>query len=247
MSLVNQQHLLTKVYFPRLFVPIAAASVFLVDLVISLGIYAVVLLYYRVVPSWTIVFLPLLVLLTLIATLGIGIMISALTVFYRDFKHIVPFLMQIFMYVTPVIYPANVFSTSYPDGPVAQPDVRNRGGVPLGDPRPGVEFRRPWRSPRQPPWDCSCLPCSISAGPSGISPTSHDLSSAGSDSNRTSAGESITNHEPTNHHLRQAQQELSPGRQAEKTAGQDHELHCARLSAIRFAPIAGVPQRFPTR
>ena len=109
LSLVTQQQLLTKVYFPRLFVPIAAACVFLADLVISLGIYAVVLLYYRVAPSWTIVFLPLLILLTLIATLSIGILLSALTIFYRDFKHIVPFLTQIFMYVTPVAYSAKVF------------------------------------------------------------------------------------------------------------------------------------------
>jgi lipopolysaccharide transport system permease protein len=105
LSLVNQQNLLTKVYFPRLFVPIAAASVFLVDLLLSLGIYAVVLIYYRVMPSWTIVFLPVLIVLTLMATLGFGILIAALTVFYRDFKHIVPFFVQIFMFVTPVIYP----------------------------------------------------------------------------------------------------------------------------------------------
>jgi lipopolysaccharide transport system permease protein len=104
LSLVNQQHLLTKVYFPRLFVPIAAAAVFLVDLAFSLGIYAVLMAYYRVAPSWTVVFLPALILLTLVATLGIGILIAGLTVFYRDLKHIVPFLVQIFMYVTPVIY-----------------------------------------------------------------------------------------------------------------------------------------------
>ena len=111
LSLIGQQNLLTKVYFPRLFVPVGAACVFLVDLVISLGIYAVLLAYYRIVPSWTIVFLPLLVLLTLIATLGFGIMISALSVFYRDFKHIVPFMVQIFMFATPVIYSADAFST----------------------------------------------------------------------------------------------------------------------------------------
>jgi lipopolysaccharide transport system permease protein len=110
LSLVTQQQLLTKVYFPRLFVPIAAACVFLADLVMSLGIYALVLLYYRVVPSWTIVFLPLLVLLTLIATLSVGVLLAALTIFYRDFKHIVPFLTQIFMYVTPVAYSTKAFS-----------------------------------------------------------------------------------------------------------------------------------------
>jgi lipopolysaccharide transport system permease protein len=105
LSLVNQQQLLTKVYFPRLFVPVAAASVFVVDLLISMGLYAVVLLYYGVAPSWGIVWVPALVLLTLAATLSIGVALAALTVFYRDFKHIVPFLTMIMMYITPVIYP----------------------------------------------------------------------------------------------------------------------------------------------
>jgi homopolymeric O-antigen transport system permease protein len=110
LSLVNQTNLLTKVYFPRLFIPISATAVFLIDLMFSLGIYTLLLLYYRFVPSWTIVFLPVLILLTLVATLGIGVMLSALTIFYRDFKHIVPFLVQIFMYVTPVIYSASALS-----------------------------------------------------------------------------------------------------------------------------------------
>jgi lipopolysaccharide transport system permease protein len=113
LSLANQQNLLTKVYFPRLFVPVAAASVFLVDLAYSLGIYAVVLLFYRVTPSWTIIFTPLLIVLTLIATLSLGVMLSALTVFYRDFRHLVPFLTQIFMYFTPVIYPADLIPHKY--------------------------------------------------------------------------------------------------------------------------------------
>ena len=110
LSLVTQQQLLTKVYFPRLFVPIAAAGVYMADLVISLGIYAVVLLYYRVTPSWTLVFLPVLVLLTFIATLSLGILLSALTIFYRDFKHVIPFLTQILMYLTPLFYSTKDFS-----------------------------------------------------------------------------------------------------------------------------------------
>ena len=113
LSLVNQQNLLTKVYFPRLFVPSAAACVFVVDLMISLAMYAAVLLYYHTMPSWTIIFLPVLVILTLIATLAFGILISALTVFYRDFRHIVPFLTQIFMFITPVIYPAEMLTKRY--------------------------------------------------------------------------------------------------------------------------------------
>jgi lipopolysaccharide transport system permease protein len=113
LSLANQQHLLTKVYFPRLFIPVAAASVFLVDLVYSLGIYAFVLLYYRVMPNWTIVFLPLLIVLTLIATLSLGVMLAALTVFYRDVRHIVPFLTQILLFLTPVIYPLSALPAKY--------------------------------------------------------------------------------------------------------------------------------------
>jgi lipopolysaccharide transport system permease protein len=106
-SLVNQQQLLTKVYFPRLFVPTAAASVFLVDLFISLVLYALILLYYHVVPAWTVVFLPVLILLTLISTLSISYLLSAFMVFYRDVRHAIPFLTQMFLYVSFVIYPAS--------------------------------------------------------------------------------------------------------------------------------------------
>ena len=113
LSLVNQPNLLTKVYFPRLFVPVAAASVFLVDLAYSLAIYAFMLLCYHVTPSWTVIFVPLLIVLTLIATLSMGVMLSALTVFYRDFRHLVPFLTQIFMYFTPVIYPVSMIPAKY--------------------------------------------------------------------------------------------------------------------------------------
>jgi lipopolysaccharide transport system permease protein len=108
LSLVNQQQMLTKVYFPRLFVPIAAAAVFLVDVMISLVIYAALLLYYGVTPSWGALWLVVLIPMTLIATLSVGVTLAALTVFYRDFKHIVPFLTQIMMYITPVIYPARL-------------------------------------------------------------------------------------------------------------------------------------------
>jgi lipopolysaccharide transport system permease protein len=110
LSLVSQQHLLTKVYFPRIYVPVAAACVFMVDLLISLGLYAIVLCYYQIAPNWTVVFLPALIVLTLIATLGFGLTLSAVTVLYRDFKHIVPFIVQIMMYVTPVIYPAELIT-----------------------------------------------------------------------------------------------------------------------------------------
>ncbi|QEH39220.1 Teichoic acid translocation permease protein TagG (plasmid) [Aquisphaera giovannonii] len=114
LSLVNNQHLLTKVYFPRLFLPMTAAAVYLVDMVYSLGIYAVILAIYRIVPSWTVVFLPLLILMTLISTLGVGTILASLTLFYRDFRHLVPFLVQFLMYATPVFYSASTITASRP-------------------------------------------------------------------------------------------------------------------------------------
>jgi lipopolysaccharide transport system permease protein len=113
LSLVSNQSLLTKVYFPRVVVPVAAAAVFLVDVIISLGLYAVILLYYHVMPSWTVIFVPLLVVLTLLATLGLGLTLSALTVFYRDFRHIIPFLTNILMFVSPVFYSTSMFKVPY--------------------------------------------------------------------------------------------------------------------------------------
>lgn len=103
-SLIQSLHMVTKVYFPRLFLPITAASVFLVDSVITLFLYGGILLYYQVMPQWTVVFVPFLILLTLIATLSIGVLLSGLTLFYRDFRHIVPFLVQILMFVTPIYF-----------------------------------------------------------------------------------------------------------------------------------------------
>ena len=114
LSLVANHNMMTKVYFPRLFLPVTAAGVFLVDLVYSLGIYAVILLIYRITPAWTCIFLPVLVLLTLIATLSFGVLLSALTLFYRDFRHVVPFLVQIMMYVTPVFYSASMITDQRP-------------------------------------------------------------------------------------------------------------------------------------
>jgi lipopolysaccharide transport system permease protein len=112
-SLVSQQQLLTKVYFPRLFVPTAAVAAFLIDLVISFGIYALLLAAYRVAPSWQVVYLPPLVLLTFMATLGLGYTLAAATVLYRDVRHLIPFLVQVLMYLSPVVYPVSLLPTRY--------------------------------------------------------------------------------------------------------------------------------------
>ena len=107
-SLVNQQHLLTKIYLPRLFVPTASTGSGLVDLAISFGVYAVILLVYQITPSWQVVFVPLLVLLTIVAALGFAYTLAALTVAYRDFRYVVPFMVQAMLYLSPVIYPVSI-------------------------------------------------------------------------------------------------------------------------------------------
>ncbi len=112
-SLVNQQHLLTKVYLPRLFVPAACVGGGLVDFAISFGVYGVILAWYGIVPSWQIVFLPLLVALTVTAALGFAFTLSALTVSYRDFRYLVPFMVQIMMYLSPVVYPVSLVPERY--------------------------------------------------------------------------------------------------------------------------------------
>jgi lipopolysaccharide transport system permease protein len=107
-SLISQQHLLTKIYFPRLFVPTASVGAGLVDLAISCLVYAGILFYYGIVPSINVLFLPLLVCLTVIAALGFGYTLAALTVTYRDFRFVIPFMIQVMMYLSPVVYPVTM-------------------------------------------------------------------------------------------------------------------------------------------
>jgi lipopolysaccharide transport system permease protein len=112
-SLINQQQLLTKVYFPRLFVPVSATGAGLLDLAISFGVYACVMAAYRTAPSWQLVFVPGLVLLTVMAAVGVGVTLAALTVSYRDFKFVIPFMVQAWMYVSPVVYPVTLVPERY--------------------------------------------------------------------------------------------------------------------------------------
>lgn len=105
LSLVNQQHLLTKIYFPRLFVPTAAVGGAIFDMAISLVVFAIAMIVFRVTPDWTIVFFPLLVVQTAMLGAGIAYLLSALTVTYRDFRFIIPFLAQIWMWLSFVMIP----------------------------------------------------------------------------------------------------------------------------------------------
>ncbi len=113
LSLVNQQQLLTKIYFPRLFVPTATVGGGLVDMGISFCIFLGLMALYRIAPPTTVVFLLPLVFLLILASLGIAFLLSALTVSYRDFKFVIPFLVQIWQFLSPVVYPSTIIPDRY--------------------------------------------------------------------------------------------------------------------------------------
>jgi lipopolysaccharide transport system permease protein len=107
-SLVNNSHLVTKVYFPRVFMPAAAVGAGLVDLAIASLLLISLAIYYGVRPSWGALLLPLMVILAAMLALGTGMLVSALTVKYRDLRHALPFVMQFWMFASPVIYPTSI-------------------------------------------------------------------------------------------------------------------------------------------
>jgi lipopolysaccharide transport system permease protein len=104
-SLVSNANLLTKVYFPRLVIPSSAVLAGLVDFVISFVILLFIMAFYGIAPAWHIVFLPLFVLLAIATALAVSLWLSALNVLYRDVQYLIPFLVQLWMFVSPVIYP----------------------------------------------------------------------------------------------------------------------------------------------
>jgi lipopolysaccharide transport system permease protein len=107
-SLVGSSHLVSKVYFPRLIIPLASVGAGLIDLLISTGVLLLIMAWYGVPFTWHLLTAPLLLAGVVFAALGIGTLLSALTVAYRDFTHLTPFVVQIWLYVTPVIYPVSI-------------------------------------------------------------------------------------------------------------------------------------------
>ena len=106
-SLVGSANLITKVYFPRMIIPGAAVAAGLVDFAIAFVILVVLMIYYGVVVTWSIMMFPVVVLLTTLLALGTGMWLSALNVKYRDVRFALPFLVQLWMFISPVIYPAS--------------------------------------------------------------------------------------------------------------------------------------------
>ena len=107
-SLSGYQHIISKVYFPRLIIPMAAVIAPLVDFAIGFVILVGFLAWYRIVPGPSIVWLPVLMLLALATAASVGVWLAALNVRYRDVRYVLPFVIQLWMFATPVAYPASL-------------------------------------------------------------------------------------------------------------------------------------------
>ncbi len=107
-SLVGDSNLIRKVYFPRLIIPLAAVATPIVDFVLSFAVFLGMMWWYGVTPTKGALFIPIFVVLAVATALAVGLWLSALNVRYRDIRHTVPFLMQFWMYASPVVYPVSV-------------------------------------------------------------------------------------------------------------------------------------------
>lgn len=107
-SLVNNRDLITKVYFPRIILPFASIIAGLVDFCIAFAVLVAMIIYYGIIPSAAVFVLPLFVLLALASALAVSLWLSALNVQYRDVRHLIPFMTQIWLFVTPIAYPSSL-------------------------------------------------------------------------------------------------------------------------------------------
>jgi lipopolysaccharide transport system permease protein len=108
LSIVNQASVISKVFFPRLIVPMSATLSGLVDFAVAFILLIAMMIWYGIVPNWGILALPLLLLLALTTALAIGLWLSALNVKYRDVGHAIPFLIQIWLFASPIAYPVSL-------------------------------------------------------------------------------------------------------------------------------------------
>jgi lipopolysaccharide transport system permease protein len=107
-TMVENQRVITKVYFPRLILPLAAVVSGLVDFAVAFTILIGMMLFYGIAPTWAVLLLPLLLLLAVMTALGVGLWLSALNAIYRDVRYAVPFFIQFWMFASPVAYPSSL-------------------------------------------------------------------------------------------------------------------------------------------
>ena len=108
-SMVNNSHIIKKIYFPRLIIPVSSVLVAVFDFLMAFLLFGALLLYYQQPVAWTaVIYWPLAAALCVIATMGPGNLLAALNVKYRDFRYVIPFLVQVLFFLTPVIYPVSL-------------------------------------------------------------------------------------------------------------------------------------------
>jgi len=107
-SLVNNQRIITKIYFPRLIVPVAAILAGLVDFAIAFVVLLGMMVYYHIAITWAVLTLPFFLLLAIATALAVGLWLSALNVQYRDVRYVIPFLTQFWLFITPIAYPSSL-------------------------------------------------------------------------------------------------------------------------------------------
>jgi lipopolysaccharide transport system permease protein len=112
-SLVGNSHLITKVYFPRMIIPMAAVGGGLMDMIITFSLLMMMGLYYGFTPGWTALMVPALMLLTMLLAVGVGMWLSALNVKYRDVRFALPFMVQLWMFASPIIYPSSMLPAKW--------------------------------------------------------------------------------------------------------------------------------------
>ncbi|HCJ65797.1 MAG TPA: phosphate ABC transporter permease [Elusimicrobia bacterium] len=112
-SLIGNIQLITKVYFPRVIIPISSVVTSFIDFLISFVILILLMVYYQFAPNWNILFLPVFLLIAFLNAVGIGLYITALNVKYRDFRYVIPFLVQFGLYISPVGFTSKIIPEKY--------------------------------------------------------------------------------------------------------------------------------------
>ena len=109
-SLVSSANLIKKVYFPRLAIPIAAVMSGMIDFLLAFSVLLGIMFFYGIIPTWHVIWLPAFLILTLTTSLGVGLWLSAMNVQFRDVRYTVPFLIQFWLFSTPIAYPSSLLS-----------------------------------------------------------------------------------------------------------------------------------------
>jgi lipopolysaccharide transport system permease protein len=141
-SLVNQAQIINKVYFPRVVLPLSAVFAKLIDFGIAMAMLAILMVWHGIAPTWNVLFLPLLILIMVIAAAGLGMWLTAMAIHYRDVKHALSFITQLIMYASPVVYSATIVPAEWQNAYALNPMV----GVIEG-------FRAALLGTRPMPWD----------------------------------------------------------------------------------------------